>query len=213
MQVTIRDLLPSYFNENAAQASGIWRKELTFERGERIKIVAPSGTGKSSLINFLYGTRTNYSGEIRYAGKNLREYSGEHLARLRKDHISIVFQDLRLFGEQSAQQNLEIKRQLNPFHPAEKIPEMAGRLGIAERLSFTCNTCSYGEQQRIAIIRALLQPFEVLLLDEPFSHLDQANAERAMDLMLDEAGARNATIIFVDLERFDPFPHTRLFHL
>ena len=90
---------------------------------------------------------------------------------------------------------------------------MAARLGVAGRLSYRCGTCSYGEQQRIAIIRALMQPFDWLLLDEPFSHLDQANAEKAMNLMLEETRLRNASILFVDLERFDPFPFTRLLHL
>jgi len=74
-------------------------------------------------------------------------------------------------------------------------------------------TCSYGEQQRIAIIRSLMQPFDFLLLDEPFSHLDEANAEKAMKLMLEEARLRNATIVFADLERIDFYPYTRLFHL
>jgi putative ABC transport system ATP-binding protein len=213
MQLAIRNLLPSYFNESSAQTSDIWRKDLVFEKSELIKIVAPSGTGKSSFINFLYGARNDYQGTINYAEKNIRSFSAEELAAFRKDHISIVFQDMRLFADQTAEQNLEIKRQLNPYHPPEKIKEMAERLGIGERLSFQCSTCSYGEQQRIAIIRSLMQPFDILLLDEPFSHLDQNNSEKAMELMLEESRARNAAIIFVDLERFDPFPFTRLFHL
>ena len=140
-------------------------------------------------------------------------FSAEDLAHHRKDHLSIVFQDLRLFPEQTVMENLEIKRQLNPFHPPEKIKEMANRLGIEDKLNSTCNTCSYGEQQRIAIIRSLLQPFEFLLLDEPFSHLDDNNAQKAMALMLEEARARNAAIIFADLERIDFYPYTRLLHL
>ncbi|HLG40182.1 MAG TPA: ATP-binding cassette domain-containing protein [Chitinophagaceae bacterium] len=213
MQLAIRNLLPSYFNENNAQSSDIWRRDLVFEKGDLVKIVAPSGTGKTSLIHFLYGSRRDYNGTISYSDKNIRSFSAEGLAAFRKDHISIVFQDMKLFADQTAEQNLEIKRQLNPYHPAEKIKEMAERLGIAERLSFKCSTCSYGEQQRIAIIRSLMQPFDILLLDEPFSHLDKINSEKAMDLMLEESNARNAAIIFVDLERFDPFPFTRLYHL
>ena len=90
---------------------------------------------------------------------------------------------------------------------------MAARLGIEDKLNSTCSTCSYGEQQRIAIIRSLLQPFYFLLVDEPFSHLDNNNSEKAMELMLEESRARNACIVFADLERIDYFPHTRLFHL
>ena len=131
--------------------------------------------------------RNDYNGTISYSGKNISQFSLEELARYRKDHISIVFQDMKLFADQTVQENLEIKRQLNPYHPAEKIKEMAKRLGIGDRLSYKCGTCSYGEQQRIAIIRSLMQPFDILLLDEPFSHLDNNNSEKAMQLMLEEA--------------------------
>lgn len=213
MQLTIRNLLPTYFDQSATQRSEIWGKDLVFNKGDLIKIVAPSGSGKSSLINFLYGMRNEYNGSIHYAEKNISDFSVEQLASHRKDHLSIVFQDLRLFPDQTTRENLEIKRQLNPYHPAEKITEMAERLGIGSKLSSRCGTCSYGEQQRIAIIRSLLQPFDILLLDEPFSHLDNQNSEKAMGLMLEEAKARNATIIFADLERIDYFPFTRLYHL
>ena len=213
MQLTIRNLLPTYFDNTATQSSEIWGKDLVFNNGEMIKIVAPSGSGKSSLINFLYGMRNEYNGTIQYADKNINQFSQEDLARHRKDHLSIVFQDLRLFPDQTVRENIEIKRQLNPFHPTEKITEMADRLGIGSKLSSRCGTCSYGEQQRIAIIRSLMQPFDILLLDEPFSHLDTKNSQKAMELMLEEAGKRNAAIIFADLERIDYFPFTRLYHL
>jgi ABC-type lipoprotein export system ATPase subunit len=213
MQLALRHLLPTYFPDTATQTSEIWGKDLVFEKGAFIKIVAPSGSGKSSLISFLYGTRNDYNGTISYSGKNFNQFSIEELAGHRKDHISIVFQDMKLFADQTVQQNLEIKRQLNPYHPAEKIKEMTARLGIGDKLQYKCSTCSYGEQQRIAIIRSLMQPFDILLLDEPFSHLDKNNSEKAMQLMLEEARARNASIVFVDLERSAIFPFTQLYHL
>ncbi len=213
MELRISNLLPVYFDQGRTQMSDVWGKELLFEKGEWIKIVAPSGSGKSSLMNFLYGMRNDYNGAISYNNNSIRNFSAEDLAHHRKDHLSIVFQDLRLFPEQTVKENLEIKRQLNPYHPPEMINEMANRLGIADKLNSTCATCSYGEQQRIAIIRSLLQPFEFLLLDEPFSHLDDNNAQKAMVLMLEEARLRNAAIIFADLERIDFYPYTRLLHL
>ena len=164
-------------------------------------------------MNFLYGLRNDYNGTISYDNNVVRNFSVEDLSRYRKNHISIVFQDLRLFPERTVEENIEIKRQLNPFHPAGTIKEMATRLGIESKLNSTCSTCSYGEQQRVAIIRSLMQPFDILLLDEPFSHLDDNNAEKAMQLMLEEARQRNATILFADLERIDYYPYTRLLHL
>jgi putative ABC transport system ATP-binding protein len=157
--------------------------------------------------------RREYAGDILYGDKNIRELSVEGFAKIRKDNFSIVFQDLRLFPEQTVRENIELKRQLNPFHPPEKIDDMAQRLGIKSKLSSKCRICSYGEQQRVAIIRSLMQPFDFLLLDEPFSHLDDNNSQKAMQLMLEEAQARNASIIFADLERIDFFPYTRIFHL
>jgi|SRR6218665_485150 len=213
MQLTISNLLPAYFEKTRTQTSEIWGKDLAWKKGELIKIIAPSGSGKSSLVNFLYGMRRDFDGTIRYDQQDILRANQEEIAAIRKDHISIVFQDLRLFPDQTVQDNLEIKRQLNPYHPAEKIREMADRLGIGNKLGSLSRTCSYGEQQRVAIIRALMQPFDFLLLDEPFSHLDNNNSLLAMELMLEEAKARQASIIFADLERIEFFPFTRLFHL
>jgi ABC-type lipoprotein export system ATPase subunit len=213
MQLQLNNLLPVYFEENRKQESDIWGKELTFSKNEMVKIVAPSGSGKTSLIHFLYGMRNEYNGSITYAGNDIRRFTAEDFSSLRKNQVSVVFQDLRLFPEQTIFENLEIKRQLHPYHPAEKIREMATRLGIGSRLNTKARICSYGEQQRAVIIRALLQPFDLLLLDEPFSHLDAENAMKAMELMLEESRARNAAIIFADLERIDYFPFTRLYHL
>lgn len=213
MQLQLQQVLPVYFDENHRTHSEVWRKDLTFSKGEYIKIVAPSGSGKTSLMHFLYGLRNEYNGNIIYNSANLKDYTPENFASYRKDHVSIVLQDLRLFPEQTVLENIELKRQLNPFHPAEKIPQMADRLGIGSKLSSKSRICSYGEQQRVAIIRALMQPFDFLLLDEPFSHLDDNNSQIAMQLMLEEARLRNAAIIFADLERIDYFPYTRLYHL
>jgi putative ABC transport system ATP-binding protein len=213
MYLHLQNLLPLYFEEARKQTSEIWGKDLQFEKGEMIKIVAPSGSGKTSLTHFVYGIRNDYSGTITYNGNNTRQFSFENFASWRKDHFSIVFQDLRLFPEQTVFQNIDIKRQLNPFHPAEKIKEMAQRLGIGKKLDSKAKTCSYGEQQRVAIVRALMQPFDFLMLDEPFSHLVNANRQIAMQLMMEEANVRDAAIILADLQRIDFFPYTKIFHL
>lgn len=212
-ELNINDILPVYFQENRKNNSEIWGKDLSFRKGEMVKIVAPSGRGKTSLIHFLYGMRFDYAGRISYGNKNISGFNAEEFARYRKSHISIVFQDMRLFPEQTVWDNLEIKRQLNPYHPPEKIREFTERLGIGNKLKTKARICSYGEQQRVSIIRALLQPYDFLLLDEPFSHLDTSNSQKAMELMLEESRARNACIVFADLERIDYFPNTRLFHL
>jgi putative ABC transport system ATP-binding protein len=213
MYLQLQNVLPLYFEESKKKTSEIWGKDLRFEKGEMIKIIAPSGSGKTSFTHFVYGIRQDYSGTISYRDINIKQMSFENFASWRKDHMSIVFQDLRLFPEQTVLENIDIKRQLNPYHPVEKIKEMAERLGIGKKLDSKVKTCSYGEQQRVAIIRSLMQPFDFLMLDEPFSHLDNVNRQIAMELMMEEANRRGAAIIFADLQRVDFFPYTKIFHL
>ncbi|RYY31339.1 MAG: ATP-binding cassette domain-containing protein [Chitinophagaceae bacterium] len=213
MIIKFQQLLPAYFSQQHQPSSGIWLTDLELPQGELVEIVAPSGSGKTSLIHFMYGMRTDYNGSISYGKNELRSMTPERMAELRQTHVSIVFQDMRLFNTQSVRVNIELKRQLAPHHNSNVINEMASRLGIYDKLDNLCGNCSYGEQQRIAVIRALMQPFSVLLLDEPFSHLDNKNAAAALDLILEEAAARKATVILADLERTSRYPHTRLFYL
>lgn len=213
MQILLQEVFPFFLGESKAGDSQVWRKTLSFNKGENIHIIAPSGSGKTTLIHFLYGLRKDYTGRISYDSNNTKDFDAEKFSVWRKQHISIVFQDLRLFTEQSVLRNIEIKRILSPFHAAGDIEAMAKRLGIETKLHQICRTCSYGEQQRIAIIRALQQPFDFLLLDEPFSHLDETNRKKAMELMEEESRKRNATIILADLREISYFKSERTLHL
>jgi ABC-type lipoprotein export system ATPase subunit len=205
MQVTLQQVAPTFIEAEKISSSQIWNNNIAFSPGQKVQIVAPSGSGKTSLIHFLYGLRKDYTGTILYDAASISNFTATDFAQYRQQHISIVFQDLRLFATQTVLQNIEVKRQLLPFHTQSQINAMAERLGIAGKLNKPCNTCSYGEQQRIAIIRALQQPFNFLLLDEPFSHLDENNRKKAMALMEEEAAARNASIILADLKIIDFF--------
>lgn len=213
MQILLQQVIPVFFEDHKTDVSQVWNKSLAFSKGDNIHIIAPSGSGKTSLIHFLYGLRNDYKGSISYDGNDIKNFDAEKFSVWRQHHISIVFQDLRLFTEQTVQQNLEIKRILAPYHAESNIEAMAEKLGIKSKLSKLCKTCSYGEQQRIAIIRALQQPFDFLLLDEPFSHLDEANRKKAMELMEEESQKRNATIILADLREIAYFKSERTLHL
>lgn len=213
MQISLDKVLPVFFDEDKPGVSQVWNETVFFNKGENIHIIAPSGSGKTSLIHFLYGLRNDYSGTISYDSNDTRHFDAEKFSTWRKQHISIVFQDLRLFTEHTVLQNLQIKRSLLPYHSEDQIESMAKRLGIENKLHKLCKTCSYGEQQRIAIIRALQQPFDFLLLDEPFSHLDELNREKAMALMEEESRKRKATIILADLREITYFKSERTLHL
>lgn len=203
MRIELRKVAPDYIEKETREMSEIWEKTLTIKKGEHLHIVAPSGSGKTSLIHFIYGLRKDYTGSIFYDDTNIKKLSTESFSLFRQKEISIIFQDLRLFENQSVRENIEIKRILNPGHPREKIDEMAKRLGIDNKLNQSVKTCSYGEQQRVAIIRALMQPFDFLLLDEPYSHLDEVNRKKATELIYEECEKRNAAMIFADLKELD----------
>ena len=203
MQINLQEVVPDYIEKENIPGSQIWGKSISIEEGEHLHIVAPSGKGKTSLMHFIYGLRKDYTGSISYDDTDIKKLSPESFSSFRQKKISIIFQDLRLFPELSVRENLEIKRLLDPYHTPGIIDEMAKRLGISSKLDNQAKTCSYGEQQRIAIIRSLMQPFDFLLLDEPYSHLDDANRQKAMELIYDECKKREAAMVFADLKMLD----------
>ena len=199
MQITLQQVCPVFLEKEKTNQSQVWNNEIVFSAAEKIQLLAPSGSGKTSFIHFLYGLRKDYTGNILFDDKNIASFNAEETARCRSNRLSIVFQDLRLFADHAAFENIEVKKILQPYKDAASIKEMAQRLGIDEKLAQHAGICSYGEQQRIAIIRALQQPFDFLILDEPFSHLDEANSKKAILLIEEEVQKRNAGIILADL--------------
>jgi putative ABC transport system ATP-binding protein len=199
--IQLQSILPEYLDAEKTSTSDIWNKHVVFKKGEIVHISAPSGTGKTTFIHALYGLVANYKNNILLNDTELKGTTPEELAGIRASGISIVFQDLRLFKDKTALENIEIKRKLSPYHQTAQIESMAEKLGIGDKLHQTAGTCSYGEQQRIAIIRALQQPYDFILLDEPFSHLDNDNAQKAWDLIKTESEKRGAGILLADLEQ------------
>lgn len=195
------------------QVSDIWNTNISFEKGTYYHIKASSGKGKSSLIHTLYGLQKNYEGQMLFNGKNCKGLTIDQWCDIRSRHLSIVFQDLRLFEDYTALQNLLIQNELTEFASETIVREYANRLGIAHTLNRLVKTLSYGERQRVAILRALLQPMDCLLLDEPFSHLDTANIQRAASLILETVKTAGATLIVCDLESDQHFPYHQNLHL
>lgn len=213
MTISLEKVIPEFLEKEKIESSGIWNNMVVINKGEKLHIVATSGRGKTSFIHFLYGLRKDYSGNILLDKKNIKTFNADDIAETRKTFYSIIFQDLRLFSEHTVYENINVKRELNPFHEAERIREMASALGIENKLNKPVKTCSYGEQQRVAIIRALQQPFDFILMDEPFSNLDEANRKKAMDLVTEEVSKRNAGIILADLKKLDFYAADRIIHL
>lgn len=211
MNIALQQLVPIPLKDKFRQrSSDIWNTGVTFTAGEWIKVKAPSGTGKTTLVHTLYKLRDDYEGAITWNNKPLNQYSAAEMAALRQRNVSIIFQDMRLFPNLTARENIELKRVLTtPLYEAGVIEEMAEQLQVAHVLNQRAALCSYGEQQRIAIIRALIQPFEWLLMDEPFSHLDHNNAGKAAALIAAECTKRTAGFILTDLDEDEHFAYTR----
>ena len=215
MTIALDNIIPIPLKDRFLERkSDIWNTSLQFNSGEFIKIKAPSGTGKTTLVHILYKIRHDYEGLLYYQGRKVTDWDEDELATLRQSKISIVFQDLRLFPNLTAKENIELKRVLpEPFYKAEVIEDMAAALGVSHILNQKAALCSYGEQQRIAIIRALIQPFEWLIMDEPFSHLDIDNTKKAAELIAKECQKRNAGLIITDLENDSNFLYNQQYFL
>jgi ABC-type lipoprotein export system ATPase subunit len=211
MILRINNIVPIPLKEKlSVRNSGIWNTTVSFTNNDRIKLKAPSGSGKTTLIHILYDLRRDFDGEVQINDRSLPAMDRSEKALLRQQTVSIIFQDLRLFPNLTARENIELKRVLQkPLYEKNVIDEMAVRLGVDHILDQRAGICSYGEQQRVAIIRALMQPFELLLMDEPFSHLDNENAYTAAALITEECNKRNAAFLLTDLEDDDHFSYTQ----
>lgn len=215
MQLELQNIIPVPLKDKLLQRhSDVWNKSLHFTQGEFIKIKAPSGTGKTTLVHIIYKLRKDFEGNILWNNKNLSSINADELALLRQQNISIIFQDLRLFSNLTARENIELNRVLQqPFYESNVIDGMAEQLGIASIVDQKASLCSYGEQQRIAIIRSLMQPFDWLIMDEPFSHLDKNNIDKASALIEAECKKRNAGFMLTDLEDDEHFKYTTFLNL
>jgi putative ABC transport system ATP-binding protein len=215
MQLTLNHIVPIPLKDKFLQRrSDVWNVEQVFHQHHWVKIKAPSGTGKTTLIHILYKLRTDFEGSLLWDGKPVKTIADNELAKVRQQRMSVIFQDLRLFGNLTARENIALNRVLqSPYYEDSIIDTMADRLGVAHILHQRAGLCSYGEQQRIAIIRALVQPFECLLMDEPFSHLDRGNTTIAASLIEEECKKRNASFVLTDLDDDDLFPYHRKLEL
>ena len=215
MQLTIQNIIPVPLKDKLLQRNAdVWNKAIQFKQGEYVKIKAPSGTGKTTFVHIIYKLRNDFEGDVLWDNKSLSSITANSLAILRQQSVSIIFQDLRLFPNLTARENIELNRVLQqPLYESNVIDTMADQLGIASILDQQASLCSYGEQQRIAIVRSLMQPFKWLIMDEPFSHLDKNNIDKATALIEAECKKRNAGFILTDLEDDEHFNYTTFLNL
>lgn len=198
-KIYFENVLPQVFAQRTDLQSDIWKQNVTFTKGHLYLVEAESGKGKSTFCSYAIGYRHDYSGRIKFDDKDIRTMGVTDWVEMRKSHISHLFQELRLFPELTAYENVEIKNKLTGWKSRTQILEMFERLGIADKTDAKVGRMSFGQQQRVAMIRALVQPFDFLLADEPISHLDDTNSEIMGTLMMEEAKAQGAGVVVTSI--------------
>ena len=212
-KIELHNVVPNIFASREDISSDIWRADFSFERGKTYLVEAASGTGKSSLCSYLFGQRGDYQGDILFDGKDIRQYSSNDWSRIRQESLGILFQDLKLFDELTAMENVELKNRLTGTQSRETILAWFEELGIADKVDARIGRMSYGQQQRVALIRALCQPLDFLLLDEPVSHLDERNSDVVRDVVLRETARQGAGIIVTSIGKHMDINYDKVWRL
>ncbi|MBQ6078794.1 MAG: ATP-binding cassette domain-containing protein [Muribaculaceae bacterium] len=194
-EITLHNTLPRVFAGQNNISSDVWHRDITFEKGKQYLISAESGTGKSSLCSYIYGYRQDYSGTIAFDGVDIKSLTVQQWCNVRQHHIAYLPQDMRLFGELTAMENVELKNRLTGFKSRDEITHLFEAMGIADKVDSLASKLSIGQQQRVAIIRTLCQPCDFILLDEPVSHLDDENNRTVARLITEEATRQGAGVI------------------
>ena len=211
--IILKHTLPQVFAQRSDIISDVWLKDIIFEKGKTYLLEANSGTGKSSLCSFVYGYRKDYQGRIFFDEQNILQLTVKQWVDQRKKHLSLLWQDLRFFPELSAFENVQLKNKLTGFQKKKTIEEWFDRLGIDDKKNALVGQMSFGQQQRVALIRALCQPFDFLFADEPVSHLDDSNSQIMADILQEEVEKQGAGLIVTSIGKRMELPYDAVLRL
>lgn len=197
--ITFEGVMPRIFQNEPDFLSEVWSKHIVFEKGKKYLLEAQSGKGKTTLCSYILGHRNDYAGEIFFDRKNIRSLSAKEWVALRRTSLSLLFQELRLFPELTAAENVFIKNDLTHHASEASIRGMFDELDIADKWNVPVGMMSFGQQQRLALIRALASPFDFLIVDEPISHLDEENANIMAGMIAREVNRKGAGLIVTSI--------------
>lgn len=172
--------------------------DLTIAAGERVGVVGPSGAGKSTMLMIMAGLERPSAGRVTVAGQALDALDEDRLARFRRDHVGIVFQDYHLVPTMTAAENTALPLELAGSSDASaRAAEALSRVGLGHRLEHYPGQLSGGEQQRTALARALVTQPRLLLADEPTGNLDRHTGEQVIELLFGLAADQGATLVLI----------------
>lgn len=176
--------------------------DLTVARGETVGLIGPSGSGKTTLLMVLAGLEPPTGGTVSVAAHDYADMSEDDLARFRRTHIGIVFQSFHLVPTMTALENTALPLELAGEKDCRaRAAEVLGEVGLSDRHDHYPAQMSGGEQQRVALARAMVANPPVLFADEPTGNLDQKTGESIMQLILNLAKNRNATLFLITHDR------------
>jgi putative ABC transport system ATP-binding protein len=171
---------------------------LSVHPGESVAILGASGSGKSTLLGLLAGLDAPSAGEVRLLGKNIGQLDEDGRAALRAGRVGFVFQSFQLLPALTALENVLLPLELNPAHDRLSGSELTARaraaleqVGLLARARHYPHQLSGGEQQRVAVARAIVDRPAVLFADEPTGNLDAETGARIIDLLFGLAGAND----------------------
>lgn len=173
--------------------------DIGFDKGDFLAVVGASGSGKSTLLNLLAGLDTPTSGHIEVDGQRLDHLSRRGLSEYRAMKVGMVFQSFNLLAHHTALKNVELALYFNNTPRRERrgrAREILERLGLGDRYDHRPADLSGGEQQRVAVARALIKQPEILFADEPTGNLDQENAAAIVQLLC-ELNREGLTVVLV----------------
>ena len=211
--ITFDKIIPNVFSSQRDIDSEIWNCKAKFEKGKLYLVEAESGKGKSTFCSYILGYRHDYEGTVRFDNAITSEFKVKDWTEIRKKHIAFLFQELRLFPELTAWENVQIKNDITKFKTEKEIKEWFEKLGISDKLESKAGRMSFGQQQRVAMIRALVQPFDFILADEPISHLDDKNSEAMAEIMMKEARRQGAGVIVTSIGKHMELNYDKTYRL
>ena len=159
---------------------------LTIRQGEFAALMGPSGSGKSTLLHLIAAMDSPTGGDIRVLGHNLRELNDRQIARWRNEHVGFIFQQFTLIPVLTALENVELPLKLTGLNKAERIEHATTALklvGLGDRLGHFPRQLSGGQEQRVAMARAIVTDPALILADEPTGNLDAASAQEVLTIL------------------------------
>ena len=211
MNISLQKIIPHPLPPSLVSSPDVWGEEVSFAYGTSTLLEAQSGKGKSTLLHILYGMRQDFDGVCKLDGTDITRLSAIQWQNLRSGKVSLLFQDLRLFKHLSLRENIHLVPETDPQAPP--LQEMCERLQVDHLLDRPVQTLSLGQRQRAALVRSLAKPFQWLFLDEPFSHLDEANASEAALLIKESTKRNQAGLLLTSLQAQSPLACDRCLHL